>query len=253
MRQPFVAGNWKMHGALERNRGLVADIAEGAAEIDGVQIAICPPFVYLDQVHALLGGSGVALGAQNGCAEPEGAFTGEVAMPMLQDFACRYVIVGHSERRQYYHEDDALVGRKAARAVSCGITPIICIGETLAQREAEATESVVTGQLQGLLDSAGHEVLGKAVIAYEPIWAIGTGRTATPEQAQAVHAGIRRWLGEHDIAADALPLLYGGSVKPDNAAELFAQADIDGGLIGGASLEAASFLDICRAAARVDR
>ena len=251
MRRPLVAGNWKMHGTRASVRALVEGIRQGMGELEGVEVAVCPPFVYLEQVSTLLAGSDIALGAQNLCQVPQaGAYTGEISDAMLLEFGCRYVIVGHSERRNVYGEDDALVAQKCVVAARAGLTPIVCVGELLEEREAGRTEQVVGRQLAALLEAEGGlEALRRAVIAYEPVWAIGTGRTATPQQAQEVHAFIRTRLGEHDeqLARD-IRILYGGSVKPGNAADLFGMADIDGGLIGGASLEAGDFLAICRAA-----
>ena len=215
------------------------------------EVLLCPPFVYLADLARALKDSGVSLGAQDLCAEDNGAYTGEVSGPMLKDFDCRYVIVGHSERRALYVENDALVARKFMAAQKAGLNPILCVGETLAEREAGETSVVVSRQLKAVLDAAGIAAFGKAVIAYEPVWAIGTGRTAQSDQAQEVHALIRRMLAAQDakIAGD-VRLLYGGSVKAANAAELFRMPDIDGGLVGGASLDAGEFLAIC-AAARV--
>ncbi|HHM05356.1 MAG TPA: triose-phosphate isomerase [Gammaproteobacteria bacterium] len=250
MRQAFVAGNWKMHGNSASIHALVEGI-KSQPGLGSAQVAVCPPFVYLQQVKDMLSGVAVALGAQNLCVRPgEGAYTGEVSGAMLADLACRYVIVGHSERRQYYGEDDALVAEKVLVAQAAGLTPIMCVGEMLNEREAGATEAVVARQLDALLDrEGGVAALGQAVIAYEPVWAIGTGRTATPEQAQAVHACIRERIAARDSGIAAkIQILYGGSVKAGNAAELFAMPDIDGGLVGGASLDAEQFAAICRAA-----
>jgi len=254
MRRPLVAGNWKMHGSREGSRALVGGILEGLQRGGGpgtaAEVAVCPPFVYLADVQEALGGAPVALGAQDLCPVPgEGAHTGEVSGRMLAEFGCRYVIVGHSERRSLYGEDDATVARKFLAAREAGLRPILCVGERLEEREAGTTEQVVARQLDAVLESEGGlEGLREAVIAYEPVWAIGTGRTATPAQAQEVHAFIRARVAERDPSlAEGLRILYGGSVKPDNAAELFAQPDVDGGLIGGASLKADSFLAICRA------
>jgi triosephosphate isomerase len=248
MRKKLVAGNWKMHGSLAENAALLGAIKPA---LQGIEAAVCVPFPYLAQVQAALGGSSIAWGAQNLSEQAKGAFTGEVSAAMLVDFGCRYVIVGHSERRSLYGESDELVAKKYMAAQAAGLTPILCVGESLAEREAGVTESVVARQLDAVLDAAGVASLGKAVVAYEPVWAIGTGKTATPEQAQAVHAFIRSRIAALDAAVAAgLVIQYGGSVKASNAAELFVQADIDGGLIGGASLVAEEFVAICRAAAK---
>ncbi|HKO88234.1 MAG TPA: triose-phosphate isomerase [Burkholderiales bacterium] len=249
MRTKLVAGNWKMHGSMAANPPLLQALKAGAAGIPDVSIAVCVPFPYLQQAGVLLDGSRIGLGAQNLSEHESGAYTGEVSAGMLQDFGCRYVIVGHSERRALYAESDAQVARKFVAAQRAGLIPILCVGETLAEREQNATESVVARQLDAVIEAAGIAAFGRAVIAYEPVWAIGTGRTATPEQAQAVHKFIRERVAAKDAAiAQALQLLYGGSVKPGNAKELFAKHDVDGGLIGGASLVAEDFLAICAAA-----
>jgi triosephosphate isomerase len=248
MRRKLVAGNWKMHGNLVDNDALLGGILAGMGEVKA-DVAVCVPFPYLHQAKAKLAGSRVAWGAQNLSQHVKGAYTGEVSAQMLNDFECRYVIVGHSERRSLYGESDALVAEKYAAAQTAGLIPILCVGETLEEREAGITEAVVGRQLDAVLSRSGVISLANAVIAYEPVWAIGTGRTASPEQAQAVHAFIRRKIRALDAeVADHLVIQYGGSVKAANAAELFAQPDIDGGLIGGASLNAEEFLAICRAA-----
>jgi len=251
MRRALVAGNWKMFGSKESVASLLDGISAGAARIRATEVAVCPPFVYLAAVQGRLAGGTIAWGAQNLCRfDGTGAYTGEVSAEMLRDFDCRYVIVGHSERRTLFGEDDALVARKAVVAYQAGLQPIVCVGELLEERESGHTEAVIGRQLDALLDTEhGVEVLRNGVIAYEPVWAIGTGRTATPEQAQDVHAFIRGRIAARDPAtAQDLRILYGGSVKPGNAAELFGMIDIDGGLIGGASLNAADFLAICAAA-----
>ncbi len=251
MRRPLVAGNWKMNGSRAGNKGLLEAVRAGAAQTPGVDIAVCPPFVYLADVEAALAGGAVAWGGQNLCQETgAGAFTGEISGAMLRDFGCRYVIIGHSERRTLYGESDAAVARKFLAANAAGLIPVVCVGELLEEREAGTTEAVIARQLDAVLDTVDDtDALERAVIAYEPVWAIGTGRTATPAQAQEVHDFIRRRVAGRDKrAASALRILYGGSVKGANAAELFAMADIDGGLIGGASLKAEEFLEICRAA-----
>ncbi|MDV7210966.1 triose-phosphate isomerase [Azotobacter beijerinckii] len=246
-----VIGNWKMNGSLDANRRLLQELLPPLAALTGVEVAVCPPFPYLAQVGALLEGSGVALGAQNLHAAEKGAFTGEVGAGMLKELGCRYVLVGHSERRSLFGESDELVAEKFEAALAAGLLPVLCVGETLAQRRDGSTEAVIAAQVRAVLQRVGIAGIATGVVAYEPVWAIGTGETASPEQAQAVHRQIRTLLGEADRElAAATSLLYGGSVKADNAAALFAQPDIDGGLIGGASLEAASFLAICQAAAR---
>ncbi len=246
MRKKLVAGNWKMHGSLAGNASLLQAIRGGAA---GADLAVCVPFPYLAQAQAALAGSAVAWGAQDVSAQAQGAFTGEVSGAMLADFGCRYAIVGHSERRTLHGETDAVVAAKYAAALQAGLTPIFCVGETLTEREAGITADVVIRQIEAVLVGSGAASLGRAVIAYEPVWAIGTGRTATPEQAQEVHALIRARIARDDAAVAAqLKILYGGSMKPGNAKELLGQPDIDGGLIGGASLVAADFLAIAAAA-----
>lgn len=250
MRRRLVAGNWKMHGSRDTVKSLVSDIKAGIGDIKQTDVAVCPPFVYLSEVAALLQGTAIALGAQDVCqVDGEGAYTGEVSAAMLQECGCHYVIVGHSERRHIYNESDTLVAEKYIAAQGRGLTPILCVGETLDQREAGETHAVISEQLEALFVlEGGADSLEKAVIAYEPVWAIGTGKTATPDQAQDVHAFIRRKVAERSPAiAEGLVILYGGSVKGANAAELFAMPDIDGGLIGGASLKAGEFLQICAA------
>ena len=248
MRRKLVAGNWKMVGGLAQNEALLSAVAAGITKISGMDCAVCVPFPYLAQVQQLLRSTPVKWGAQDVHQLEKGAYTGEVAASMLSDFACHYVIVGHSERRSLYGENSQLVAEKFAAAQKAGLTPILCIGETLAQREDGTTEKVVAEQLDAVIKLSGVQSLPKAVLAYEPVWAIGTGKTATPQQAQAVHAFIRQRIAALDgkVAQDLL-ILYGGSVKAANAAELFAMTDIDGGLIGGASLDAEEFLAICRA------
>ena len=247
-RTPLVAGNWKMNGRRSMAASLAAEVA--AAVPDGVEVLLCPPLVYLDTVADAMRGSAVALGAQNLDEHEDGAFTGEVSAGMLVDVGCRYVLVGHSERRTLFAESNARVADKFFRALDAGLRPVLCVGETLAEREAGHTEQVINAQLDAVFDRANAGQLADVVIAYEPVWAIGTGMTASPEQAQAVHAHIRSRLASSfgEELAQSLRLLYGGSVKADNAASLFAGADIDGGLVGGASLDAATFLAICQAA-----
>jgi triosephosphate isomerase len=252
MRNFLVAGNWKMHGDEAANRELVAGILEGAPASDRVSLLVCPPYTYLASVAAQLRGSAVELGAQNVSEHEAGAYTGEVAPAMLADVGCRYALVGHSERRSLYGESSTQVAEKMAAALGGGLVPILCVGETLEQRESGSTEQVVAEQLGAAVERNGIVAFGSAVIAYEPVWAIGTGRTATPEQAQDVHRYIRSVLAGRDASiAENVQILYGGSVKGDNAAGLFGMPDIDGGLIGGASLKAADFLAIARAATEI--
>ena len=251
MRTKLVAGNWKMNGSLASNQELLQAIIPALAPLTGTQYAVCVPFPYLAQAQQVLRGSNIGLGAQDVCQFDSGAYTGGVSASMLADLGCRYVIVGHSERRNIFGESDELVALKFAAAIKHRLTPIFCVGETLAERESAVTEAVVARQLDAVLKSCGIAALGQGVIAYEPVWAIGTGKTATPQQAQAVHAFIRTRVAASDRAlADSLRILYGGSVKAANAVQLFAMKDIDGGLIGGASLVAEEFLAICRAADR---
>ncbi len=248
MRRPIVAGNWKMHGTRADNARLIEELLAGHPGRAGAECLVFPPFVYLQEVGRLLRDSPIGIGAQSVCAEAQGAFTGEVAAGMLKDVGCSHVLVGHSERRWLYHEDDQLVARKFAAAQAKSLVPILCVGEHLEERESGRTEQVVARQLDVVLDLCGVGALESAIVAYEPIWAIGTGRTATPQQAQAVHAFIRERIGERDAKiAEATRVLYGGSVKASNAAELFAQPDVDGGLVGGASLNAEEFLAILAA------
>jgi len=246
MRRKLVVRNWKMNGSRAANAALLGDL--NALRTDrGCDSAVCVPFPYLGQVSELLAGSALAWGAQDCSVHEAGAYTGEVAASMLAEFGCRYVIVGHSERRAMHAETDQLVADKAKAALAHQLTPIVCVGETLAQREAGETDRVVKRQLSVVIHTLAH-CISQVVVAYEPVWAIGTGRTASPEQAQAVHAVLRAQLHAATEKAAAMQILYGGSVKADNAATLFAQPDIDGGLIGGASLKAADFAAICLAA-----
>lgn len=248
MRKKLVAGNWKMHGNLLANAALLEAVRAGAGGLAG-EAAVCVPYPYLEQARKALTGSSVAWGAQDVSEYAQGAYTGEVSAAMLADFGCRYVIVGHSERRSYYGDSDAVVAAKFEAAQKSGLVPILCVGETLDEREKNVTAEVVTRQLDAVIARCGVAALANAVVAYEPVWAIGTGRTATPEQAQEVHALIRARVASADAGvAAALRILYGGSMKPNNAQELMAQPDIDGGLIGGAALVAADFLAICGAA-----
>jgi triosephosphate isomerase len=244
MRNNLVAGNWKMQGNRAANRALLDSVVAGMAGLECVDCAVCVPYPYLGEVAGQLSKSRLAWGAQNLSEHVQGAYTGEVSAPMLKEFGCRYVIVGHSERRQLYGETDEVAAAKFAVALAQGLIPILCLGETLAEREAGRTQEVVGRQLDAVFRAIEKNSFGNAVVAYEPVWAIGTGRTATPEQAQEVHSFLRKKL------TPVTRLLYGGSVKKDNAAALFALPDVDGGLIGGASLVAADFLAIVKAAAQ---
>lgn len=253
MRRPFVAGNWKMHGTRKENAALLDGLLLGLPPQPKAEIAVCPPFVYLWEAARLLNQSSVLLGAQSVCAESVGAFTGEVSASMLKDVGCQYVIVGHSERRAIYKEDDSLVARKFLAVQAQGMTPILCLGESLEERDRGQTMSVVTRQLSAVLTLAGVQAMRNAIVAYEPVWAIGTGKNATPAQAQEVHAHIRACVAAQENGNDAkiapaLRVLYGGSVKAANAAEIFSMPDVDGGLIGGAALKVDEFLKICAAA-----
>lgn len=250
MRRPLVAGNWKLHGSRASNASLLGAIRAGLQSSWDLDVMVCPPFVYLAEVAAALQGSPMILGAQDASAEVQGAFTGEVSASMLRDVGCSHVLVGHSERRTLFGESDDLVARKFRTAVASGLSPVLCVGETLQQRQAGATEAVIRQQLDAVLAAVSDEDLARGIIAYEPVWAIGTGHTASPEQAQEVHAVIRRTvLVRSARIAGELRILYGGSVKGANAQALFAMPDIDGGLVGGASLDAVDFLKICSAAA----
>ena len=249
MRQRLAVGNWKMHGNLPENRALLDKVAAAAGGLSRAVAAVCVPFPYLAQAQSALAGSKAAWGGQNVSQHPKGAFTGEVSAGMLREFGCRYVLVGHSERRQLFGEDDATVALKAKAVLAEGMIPIVCVGETLAERERGITEEVVGRQFGVVADRLGPEGLKASMLAYEPVWAIGTGKTAAPEQAQAVHAYLRGFLARRDTGiAASMPILYGGSVKAANAAELFGMQDVDGGLIGGAALVAEEFIAICQAA-----
>lgn len=249
MRRPLIAGNWKMNGSKESIKSLLDGIKQGIGDVSSAEVLVCAPSIYIDSVSSQLEGSRVVIGAQNMSEQASGAFTGEISGSMLNDFGCKYVIIGHSERRAIYGEDDALVAKKYAAVRAAGMTPILCVGETLEERESGVTESVVARQIDAVIDAEGIDALSDGVIAYEPVWAIGTGKTASPEQAQDVHAFIRGRLAEKsaDVAAKT-QILYGGSMNAGNAAELLAKDDIDGGLIGGASLKSEDFLTIARAA-----
>lgn len=245
MRRSLVAGNWKMNGNQASATQLIEGILAGRDQISEAELAVFPPFVYLASIAEQCKDSDIRWGAQNVSKESNGAYTGEISVDMLLDLNCRYVIVGHSERRQYYGETNELVAEKCQAALSNGLTPILCVGETLEQREQNLTLEVVREQLAVVLQLVDNlAALATAVVAYEPVWAIGTGQHATPEQAQDVHAALREQLIQHDASLEAMRILYGGSVKPNNAADLFAMPDIDGALVGGASLDAQQFLEI---------
>ncbi|WP_342618185.1 triose-phosphate isomerase [Rhodoferax sp. GW822-FHT02A01] len=246
MKKKLIAGNWKMNGNAASNAALLQALLAGSADWKSL-VTVCVPAVYLAQVQHLVEGTAIALGAQDVSAQESGAYTGEISAAMLKDFGTRYVIVGHSERRHYHGETDSTVATKAQRALAAGITPIVCVGETLAEREAGRTEEVVKRQLAAVIHANGH-CISEIVVAYEPVWAIGTGKTATPEMAQQVHAVLRAQLHAASEKADRVHILYGGSMNAANAAQLLAQPDIDGGLVGGAALKAADFLSIIAAA-----
>jgi triosephosphate isomerase (TIM) len=250
MRRPVVAGNWKMHGLRTANSALLAELEQRLKAEWQIDVVVFPPYVYLAEAARMLDGAPVRVGGQDVCADVSGAFTGQVSAAMLKDVGCRYVLVGHSERRRLCHEDDALVARKFAAVSQVGLTPVLCVGETLEERESHRTQEVVARQLEAVTAMNGVASFKDAVLAYEPVWAIGTGRTASPQQAQEVHAYLRSRIAAQDASiARHLRILYGGSVKGGNAAELFSMPDVDGGLVGGASLSADEFLEICAAAA----
>lgn len=249
MRRTLIAGNWKMNGSLSSIEELINGIKDGLAEVTNAEMAVCPPAVYISKVNDLIGDAKIGLGSQNICDQESGAFTGELAPSMLKEFNCQYAIIGHSERRSLYGESDELVAKRVAMAIQSGITPLFCIGETLEERESGVMEDVVSRQLDAVIDTQGIEAIGQCVIAYEPVWAIGTGVTASPEQAQAVHAFIRNKLSALSAdVAEKVQILYGGSMNAGNAKELLSQPDIDGGLIGGAALKAGDFLAIGKSA-----
>jgi triosephosphate isomerase len=251
MRQPLVAGNWKMNGSRASVAELLGGLKAGIGDVQTAEVAVCAPAIYIPDTQAQLDGSVIKWGGQDVSVHAAGAYTGEIAAGMLTDFGCHFVIIGHSERRAYHGESDALVAEKFAAARGAGLVPILCVGETLEEREQGVTEQVVARQLDAVIEHCGIDTVGEGVVAYEPVWAIGTGKTATPEQAQEVHAFIRGRLATNSQrVAEGLRILYGGSMNPKNAAELMAQTDIDGGLIGGASLKAADFLAVCAAANR---
>lgn len=248
MRSKLVAGNWKMNGNLASNQALLKSLIPLLAPLSGARFAVCVPYPYLAQTEHILRGKGIAWGAQDVCQYEHGAYTGGVSAGMVADFGCRYVIVGHSERRALFGDTDEQVAQKFAAVLKAGLTPIFCVGETLTERESGVMEKVIARQVDAVIAKSGVAALEQSVVAYEPVWAIGTGKTATPDEAQAVHAFIRGRVAEQDIrVADGLVILYGGSVKASNAAQLFAMPDIDGGLIGGASLVAEEFAAICKA------
>ena len=248
MRQTLVAGNWKMNGSKESIRSLLSGISAGMSDVENTKVVVCAPYIYIPLVSEQLANSDISFGAENISEYEVGAYTGEISAAMLKDFSCEYVIVGHSERRSLYSEQDADTANKYAAASKAGIIPILCLGESLEERKQGITEEVVARQLDAVLDQEGVESLANAVIAYEPVWAIGTGMTATPEQAQAVHRFIREKIATMNAdIADKIQILYGGSMNAGNASELLKMPDIDGGLIGGASLKAEDFLAICKA------
>ena len=245
MRQPLIMGNWKMNGSREEGVQLAKALADGLNAVNQ-EVAVCVPFVYLSDIRSALGSSGIALGAQNVADQASGAYTGEVSASMLANIGCKYALVGHSERRSYYGDTNQSVAARFCQALKQNVTPVLCVGETLEERESDKTFQVVDEQLDAVINAAGIEAFANAVIAYEPVWAIGTGKTASDEQAQEVHKYIRQRIAERNPAiAEKVQILYGGSVKPDNAKALFAMPDIDGGLVGGASLDAKGFLQIC--------
>lgn len=249
MRSKLVAGNWKMNGNLASNQTLLRALIPLLAPVTATRCAVCVPYPYLAQTEHVLRGHGISWGAQDVCQFEHGAYTGGVSAGMVADFGCRYVIVGHSERRALFGDTDEVVAQKFAAVLKAGLTPIFCVGETLRERESGVMEKVIARQLDAVIAKSGAAALERAVVAYEPVWAIGTGKTATPDEAQAVHAFIRGRVAEQDIrVADGLVILYGGSVKASNAPQLFAMPDIDGGLIGGAALVAEEFAAICKAA-----
>lgn len=248
MRQPLVVGNWKMNGCYVDNKARLDELQRQLDQLSNVRVALCPPFTYIPRIIELLQNSDISCGSQNVSEHLDGAHTGEISAAMLSDIGCRFAIIGHSERRQYHHETNSQVAQKTLAALKAGLMPIICVGESREQRQAEKTLDIIEEQLSAITQSLNTDHLAHIVIAYEPIWAIGTGLTATPEQAQAVHSFIRQQLTADKALAAKIPLLYGGSVKPDNAASLFCQPDIDGALVGGASLVARDFIAIVQAA-----
>lgn len=249
MRQPFVAGNWKMNGSRDSVAALIQGIRQELNKVKQAEVAVCPSYVFLSEISVLIEGSDIRLGAQDISCYEKGAYTGEISAAMLMEYGCQYVIIGHSERRQYHQESNELIANKCIAAQKAGLTPILCVGETESQREENITTTIITQQLQAVFKAVGEDNLSNMVIAYEPVWAIGTGKTASPEQAQEVHHFIRQYIGQYNQAiANKMRIIYGGSVKPNNAKELMAMTDIDGGLIGGASLKVEDFLAICEVA-----
>ena len=248
MRTPLVAGNWKMNGSRESVKELINGVVEGAKSLTGVEVAVCPPTIYIADVVAATTDSIVEVGSQDTCTATQGAFTGETSIDMVKDFSCKYAIIGHSERRTMYGETDKIVAEKFTIVKNAGIIPIFCIGETLAEREGGITEEACARQIDAVFTALGDNAFADSVIAYEPVWAIGTGKTASPEQAQSVHAFIRQHLAKKNAdVAEKVQILYGGSMNPANAKELMGQTDIDGGLIGGASLKVDDFMAVCQA------
>ncbi len=247
MRRKFIGGNWKMNGSRDEAALLINGLVTGLAGFDGADVVVFPSFVYLSQVKELLSDSPIAFGGQNMSQFDQGAYTGEISGPMLKEMGCRYVLVGHSERRQIFGESSELIAEKFEAALNHRLTPVLCVGETREEREANQTEQVVLEQLNAVISAVGIEALARSVIAYEPVWAIGTGLTATPDQAQEVHVFIRKTLAlQSKIVAQEIRIIYGGSVKADNAAEIFSMPDVDGGLVGGASLKAKDFVVIAK-------
>lgn len=248
MRTPLVAGNWKMNGSRESIKELINGVVEGAKSLTGVEVAVCPPTIYIADVIAATDGSIVEVGSQDNCTATKGAFTGETSIDMVKDLSCKYAIIGHSERRTMYGETDEVVAEKFVTVKNSGLIPVFCIGETLEEREAGITEEVCARQIDAVFTTSGDNAFADSVVAYEPVWAIGTGKTASPEQAQSVHAFIRQHLAKRNADnAEKVQILYGGSMNPANAKELMGQTDIDGGLIGGASLKADDFMAVCQA------
>ena len=248
MRTPLIAGNWKMNGSRESIKELINGVVEGAKSLNGVEVAVCPSTIHIADVMAVAAGTNVAVGSQDSCTALKGAFTGETSIDMIKDMGCQYGIIGHSERRTMYGDTDAVVAEKFAVVKNSGLMPIFCIGETLEERESGITEEVCARQIDAVFAAEGDNAFENSVIAYEPVWAIGTGKTASPEQAQAVHAFIRQHIAKRNAdIAEKVQILYGGSMNPANAKELLGQTDIDGGLIGGASLKADDFMAVCQA------
>lgn len=248
MKQSLIIGNWKMNGSLIENEKLLKTITTSLIFSEKVNVVVCPPFVYMTQVSQLLSQSKIKLGAQNVSAFEHGAYTGEISVAMLNELNCSYVLLGHSERRSIYHESNTQVADKFSAAVGAKITPVLCVGETLTQRQNDETFLIISAQIKTVIEQVGIQAFSQAVIAYEPVWAIGTGETASPEQVQTIHSKIRNQLAEYDVTvAKKISIIYGGSVNENNAKALFAQQDVDGALVGGASLNAASFINICQA------